>query len=367
MKIGIISTHSWTIPNKIHTGDYFYVLLAQTLDEMGHEVIFFAPDGSYVPPHGKQLTMPCAFGSSYPSSSECEQICFDKYKDILQTLDIVHDFSITKRIAENLLKIGYKNIISTPMGGTWLHPYPRHNIVVHSQSMRERGLRGTTDYENTLTPDLGGSVMPPITDAHVVNLGIDTEFYTPVYSKQNYFLWLGRWHPVRGYKFAIQLAKETGIKLVMAGTHPDREIVQHQKDCCFEAIKLAKNISNISFEWLPEDPHHHETKRTLLQNSKALILPTQFNEPFGLTMIESLSCGTPVITTNYGSMPEIITNNITGFTVDNNIQEFAAKLDLIKNIHPAICREQAVRKFDRKVMAKNYLKEYEKIINGENW
>src|SRR5579859_5761206 len=107
MRIGIIGTHFWKIPNEINTGDHFYAGLAKTLDEMGHEVFFFAPEGSYTPPNGKQLVIPCSFGSISPSSTECEQTCYDKYKNILLTLDVIHDFSITKRVTENLFNIGY--------------------------------------------------------------------------------------------------------------------------------------------------------------------------------------------------------------------------------------------------------------------
>jgi hypothetical protein len=102
MKITIISTHSFPVPYKTHSGDYFYADLARTLDEMGHDVTFVAPNGSYIPPHGKQLSMPCAYGNSNPTGEECEQECFDKYADILRHQDIVHDFSISKRIVEKL-------------------------------------------------------------------------------------------------------------------------------------------------------------------------------------------------------------------------------------------------------------------------
>jgi hypothetical protein len=182
MKIGIISTHSWPvlpISVRAHTGDFFYALLAQTLDEIGHEVTFFAPDGSYIPPNGKQLTMPCSQGTGYPSPLDCEQECYNKYSNILKQQDIVHDFSITKCIAENLYNEGYKNITSTLMGGTWKNINYKNNIICQSQAQRERLLRGATDYENAPPAtyfDSPSSII--IKDAHVVHDGIDTDFYT---------------------------------------------------------------------------------------------------------------------------------------------------------------------------------------------
>ncbi len=367
MKIAIISTHFWPIPYRNHSGDYFYALLAQTLDEMGHDVTFFAPDGSYVPLNGKQLTMPCSMGASNPSPQECENKCFDMYADILRNQDIVHDFSLTKQIIERLYNEGYKNTISNPLSGCWYYPNPRRNFIVFSENMKQRGLRGATDYENSPTPNVAGPNQPPILDAHIVYLGIDTDLYAPNYHKKNYFLWLGRWNPVRGYRLAIQLAKETGIELVIAGEHPDREVCMYQRSCCFEALDLAKDCPNIHFEWLPADPHHHEAKIKLIQNTKALLFPVQFQEPFGLMQPEALSCGTPVIGTNFGSVPEVIEHGKTGYVVENNVEAFKVAINNIDYINPIVCREQALKRFDRHVMAKNYIKEYRKIIAGESW
>jgi glycosyltransferase involved in cell wall biosynthesis len=369
MRIGIVSTHSWPVPNSRHTGDHFYAGLAKTFDEMGHEVFFFAPDGSYAPPHGKQLTMPCAYGkwSNEMTSAICEQQCYDMHSDLLKSLDIVHDFSVSKVVVENLHKEGYKNTISTPLGGVWKYPNPSRNFVVCSEDMKRRGLRGATDYEGTSTPDAAGSPQTPIKDAHVVYYGIDTDFYTPTYNKENFFLWFGRWHPVRGYEVAIDIAKRTGVELIMAGEHPDREDDTYLKNRCLDALKLAKGIPNIHFEWLPADPYHHEAKRDLIRRAKALLFPVQFQEPFGLMQPESLACGTPVIGTNLGSVPEVIEDSITGYVVDNSFAGFSEALKKIDNIIPAVCRSQAVKRFDRHVMAEAYIKEYQFVIDGMEW
>lgn len=367
MKIAIISTHWWPVPHSSHTGDHFYANLARTLDEMGHDVTFFAPDGSYVPPHGKQLTMPCSWGKLNPSAEDCEEKCFNMYSDILKDQDIVHDFSIKKGVIERLYNSGYKNTIASPMAGSWLYPNPGRNFVLFSKNMLDRALRGATDYEGSSTPDIAGPPQPPIKAGHIVNLGVDTDFYTPNYHKKEYFLWLGRWNPVRGYRLTIQLAKETGIELIMAGEHPDREVCMYQRSCSFEAVELAKDLPNIHFEWLPADPHHHEAKRALIQNAKALLFPVQFQEPFGLMQPEALACGTPVIGTNFGSVSEVIEHGKTGYVVENNVDAFKSAIELIGNINPIVCREQALKRFDRYIMAKGFVEEYRKVIAGESW
>lgn len=370
MKIAIIGTHFWPIPLfgwKNHPGDYFYAHLAKTLDEMGHEVTFVAPEGSYIPPHGRQLNMPVSWAKEPPYSYECEQLCYNQYSNILKEQDVVHDFSISKRIVDNLYQEGYYRTICSSLSGMWNYPQVPRNFVLSSQNMKERALRGATDYEGTPTPGAAGPPQRAIHNAHVVQYGIDTDFYTPTYQKKDYFLWFGRWHPVRGYHLAIELAKRTGIKLVMAGEHPDRDVAEFQRKCALEAVRAAKGCRNIDFEWLPADPEHHEEKKILIQGAKALLFPVQFQEPFGLMQPEALACGTPVIGTNYGSVPEIIRHGVTGFVLNNKIEEFISAIDMIEDIIPAVCRHDAVSRFDRHVMATNFLKEYQKVINGESW
>ncbi len=366
MKICIIGTHNFPIPYKTHSGDLFYAELAQTYDNMGHNVTFIAPENSQIPTHGEHLIMSCSYGQAVPSSIECEQLAFNSYYYIIKTHDIVHDFSITKRIADNLVSYGFKNVISTPLCGDWRFPTIQHNIVVVSEAMKQRGLRGATDYEGTPTPDMAGPSHPPIKNAEVVHLGIDTDFYYPTYNKQDYFLWMGRWHEVRGYKLAIELAKLTGINLILSGKHPEDEIFDYQKKCALEAIDLAKNHSNIKFEYLPDDSNHHIRKRELLQQAQAFLYPVQFQEPMGLSQLESLACGTPIIGTNYGSVPEVIENK-TGILCNNNLLDFANATLQTNKLDPKICRERAIKRFDLKVMAFNYIKLYRRVMQGESW
>lgn len=366
MHISLICSHSFPVPFTTYTGDYFIKNLASCFDKMGHKVTFVAPAGSYVPPHGQLLEMPCSWGKYPPTSQECEQAVFAKYSDELKRSDIIHDFSNSKQITESLNKIGFINTVSSPMGGNWNFATSlTRNIVVHSKAMLQRGLKGETDYTGTQLEHMGGPLQNPIKNAHVVHLGISTDFYHPTYNKKDHFLFLGRWHVVRGYKQVIELAKKTKIKLIIAGLDPNLEIFEAQKQCAYEAIELAKGASNISFEFLPEIGHH-EKKRELMQQAKAVILPTQFHEPFGLTMVESLACGTPVITTNYGSMPEIVTQD-AGFTCENNIIAFIDGIENIDKINPYLCRERAIKHFDKYLMARNFIKEYLSVINGASW
>ena len=370
MKIGIASTHSFPIGLRgpvTKTGDVVIMDLAIALSQMGHEVSLFTPDGGYCPPGVTIYPMKCSFGKYPPSGEECELDCFNKYTDVLNSLDIFHDFSVTKIITNKLNEIGHKNNISTLMGGAWTHVYDPTNLIVWSESHRYRVLNGFTDFHETPLDGLAGSNKPPLnTDAHIVMGGIDTEYYCPTYDKKDYFLFMGRWHPARGYKFAIDIARANpDIEFVMAGEHPDRELFEYQRNCALEAVELTKELPNVRFEWLPADPDHHDAKKALYQGAKAFLYSVQFHEPFGLSQAESLACGTPVIGTNYGSVPEVIEHGVTGFVCENSVQSFTDAIYKINEINPQTCREHAVNRFDRKVMAENYLIEYNSIINGK--
>jgi glycosyltransferase involved in cell wall biosynthesis len=253
------------------------------------------------------------------------------------------------------------------MGGVWNHPNPPINIVVWSEAMRGRGLRGASDYENSPDLGMGSPPMGPIKDAHVAYGGINTDWYTPTYEKEGFFLWMNRWHMAKGYRLAIELARTTGIELVMAGEHPDRELHEYQRGCANEAQQMAADLPNVRFEWLPADPDHHDAKRELYRRAKALLYTVQFQEPFGLSQAESLACGTPVIGTRFGSVPEVIEDGLTGYVRSDSIEDLATAVKLIDGIDPKVCRNRAVERFDRHVMAASYLKEYQAVIDGKTW
>jgi len=357
VKIGIVSSHHWPIPTPVHTGDIVILDLAIALTALGQDVTMFAPEGTAAP--GKLCVMQSAQGSGTPSAKDCEVGCYWDHSAELFACDVVHDFSTEKHISEMLYQEG-RPVIQTVFGGRWLRQDPPRNLVLQSHSHRERMLKGWTDYHGTPTPDLAGPDGPGISDAHVVYNGIDTDFYCPGDTpKGNHWLWLGRWHPVRGYKMAIDIARATGIELVMCGEDPSYMMWEAEKQCAREAVAYADGLSNVRFEYLPPDPDHHTAKREQYRRAKAFLLPTQFQEPFGLQQVEALACGTPVLSTDYGSMPELG----IAVCVHNALASFIAAV----NGWQTVGGPHSAARFDRSVMARNYLKEYERVIGGEKW
>lgn len=377
MKIALIASHAWPIPNAARTGDVWLLDLAKGLASLNHDVTMYAPEGTAF---GNVRPTGCAWGKVDPTPFEHETRRI--YSEHLDCFDIVHDASTSKVVGRRVAVSGLP-VCMTLTGGPWRDQLPPVNLCVFSNAQRERVLRGATDYEGSPTPDMGGPPGYPVKDAHVVYAGVDTDFYCPSdYSKEDWALWLNRWHPVKGYELAIRIAKETGTKLVMAGVHPDDTTNDHERKCAMEARELARDVPSIDFRWLPNEGHD-EAKRDLYRRARCLLYPVQFQEPFGLSMVEAMACGTPVVGSRLGSVPELAgwASWKDGIRLgDSNICELDA--DVVNRFAKSVawafsetagpgcaqaCRGEAVLNYSRDAMAKRYIAEYERAVGGERW
>ncbi|MDQ6834439.1 MAG: glycosyltransferase, partial [Chloroflexota bacterium] len=165
---------------------------------------------------------------------------------------------------------------------------------------------------------------------------------------------LGRITPHKGIVQAIEIAKRTGIPLKIAAKVDD----DHPE--YFDLVK--DEIDGRMIEWIGEIGD--DEKSDFLGNARALLFPIQWPEPFGLTMTEAMACGTPVLATPCGSVPEIVIDGVTGFirpTVDGLV-EAAGHLDEIDRL---TCRAQVEQHFSSRSMAIGYEQIYDLLINEE--
>lgn len=169
--------------------------------------------------------------------------------------------------------------------------------------------------------------------------GIDPEEFTFSEVKDDYFLFLSKasWK-VKGLKTALDLAKSTGINLRIAGGR---------------RFSLSRRIKYMGMVG-------GDKKRNLLAGARALLFPIQWEEPFGLVAAEALMSGTPVITSDRGSMPEVVTDDV-GFRCDT-IEELRAAVRSVGEISPGACRARAERLFSDESMARGYLLKYEEVL-----
>ncbi len=162
-------------------------------------------------------------------------------------------------------------------------------------------------------------------------------------------MFLGRLDKVKGLHNAIKAAKATGNKLIIGGNIPSTPDNYH-----YYKTEIEPQIDNEQVKYL--GALNDAEKNEYLGQSKALLFPIEWDEPFGMVMIEAMACGTPVIAFNCGSVPEIITPE-TGIRVDN-IEEMISAIKAIKNIDRKACREAAEKRFDVSVVAADYLKSF---------
>jgi glycosyltransferase involved in cell wall biosynthesis len=185
----------------------------------------------------------------------------------------------------------------------------------------------------------------------VIHHGIDVDKYELTEKKEPYLCFLGRICPIKGTHHAIAIAKKTGMRLKIAGEvqpifqdYFDEQILPQldgeQIECVGEADLAMKN--------------------ELLTHSTALLFPIEWDEPFGLVMVESMACGTPVIAFPGGAVQEIVKNGVSGY-VCSNVDEAAAALSLNK-FSPHIVRGYVQENFTSDKMARSYLELYRRLV-----
>lgn len=210
-------------------------------------------------------------------------------------------------------------------------------------------------YYNTISwnqrrnmPELDGGIF-----AGVVHNAIDVPSFPFDDAKDDYLLYLARISPEKGPHLAVEVARRTGRRLIMAGK------VDHL-DYNFFVTAVAPLIDGdqVIFAGEADGP----AKRALYRKARGLLMPIMWDEPFGLVLAEAQACGTPVVTFRRGAAPEIVLHGRTGFVVED-VEQMAQAVEHLDEIDPAACRAHAEMNFDAPVMAENYLKVYESILN----
>lgn len=196
--------------------------------------------------------------------------------------------------------------------------------------------------------------MPRIRTIHH---GIDMGQYQFQDRKQQYLSFLGRIAPMKGPHLAIQVAKKSGIPLKIAG-----EIQPLYQDYYESAIK--PHLDGKLIEYVGEADL--AAKNELLGNSLAMLFPIQWNEPFGLVMIESMACGTPVLALPGGSVEEVVRDGISGF-VCRSVEEMAERAqNSLSRIRPQKVRQYCQRYFSLNRMVTDYIALYQELAGEDS-
>ncbi len=219
--------------------------------------------------------------------------------------------------------------------------------------------------------------MPTVSQGHIlkaVHNAIRLENFPFVENKKNYYITLARFTPDKGQHIAVKYAIKHRKRLRMAGTVAG--IGSYQKlllelsnpTSSYRSIEGFKYYSD---QILPHVLSHPsitysgnlsgQKKNKFISEAKALLFPIQWEEPFGMAVIEAMACGTPVVAMNRGAMPEIIEHGVNGFLA-NNEKEFEEYMLRVEEINPADCRQTIKERFSAIAMARAYVERYEEVI-----
>jgi glycosyltransferase involved in cell wall biosynthesis len=197
--------------------------------------------------------------------------------------------------------------------------------------------------------------MPELRYAGVVYNGIDLDLYPFRTDKEDFALFLGRTAPEKGMARAVGAARAAGLRLVAAvksASETERSEWTH----------IIEPMLGPDVEVLGEITH--DRKVDLLSRARAVLFPIDWEEPFGLVMTEAMACGTPVVATPRGSVPEVIRDGETGFVVSlaDYPQQAAACLARVGELDPAVMRADVERRFSKEAMVTGYERVFSEVL-----
>lgn len=348
LRIAQVAPLWFSIPPKKYGGiEWIVYLLCEGLTKRGHKVTLFATKDSKVP---------CKLVGTFPRSLIESGISWQNPAFNIMNLteafkrakefDIIHThIDLWECFFSPLTKTISLHTIHNPLYTTedpkkdfrlfLLKKYRDQNFVAISKSQKKLSA-------------------VKLNFVAVIYNGIKIEDFKFNPKPKDHFIWCARIDKYKGIENAIEIAKRAKVKLILAGRlDPTRREYFKKK------IKphLGKQIKYIG-------EYSHKEKSNFFGQAKALLYPIQWHEPFGLNMVESMACGTPVIAFKMGSVPEIIKDGKTGFVV-NNIKEAVQAVKAIDKIKREDCRKWVEEKFSAERMVSDYEKLYFKLLENK--
>jgi len=360
LKIAHIGPPSLIPPRKYGGTQRLIYALAKKQAESGHDVTVFA---------GEESTIPGCKTKSFVNEDWIEKNWFGKkvlgfkhvlkcYSNIGKDFDIIHNHMWEEGIALSFLS---KIPVLTTIHGQAPQKYYQKMITrICSMTKKTKLVTISNNAYNQnkkiYGKDLLGFIHNCIEPSHL-------KFYkNPIKKHQIELCFLGLLSPHKGPHIAIKLVERLhkegkDVKLKIGG-----KIDKNYKDY---TKKIFAIIENKSYIQLMQNISSEEIA-SFFGNSDALLFPIQWDEPFGLVMIESLFCGTPVIGFSRGSVPEIIEDKVNGFVCENENEMYDAILS-IEMIERRKCHNSVLAKFTEDIVYKNYMQYYEQVIKDSNY
>jgi glycosyltransferase involved in cell wall biosynthesis len=316
-------------------------LLCDGLVDRGHEVTLFAPPTSTSPAQVEPLL-------DAPHPDEIERSLFevdhvarafaaiDEQARTDEPFDVVHDHCGFGALA-------MADRLDTPLVHTLHGPFDADATAFY----RAHGGKGTIV---AISHAQLADAPAVLQDSAVVHNPLNFDEWTLSTRPGEHVLWIGRMAPIKGPHRAIAAAREAGVPLVLAGP-----VQPGQEEYFAREVEPAIDGDRVRYA----GELHGPDKAQAYGEARAVLMPIRWAEPFGLVMTEAMACGTPVIAFREGAAPEVVSEGVTGWIVDDE-HEMAAAIGRADEIDRAACREHAERNFGLHAALDGYEAVYER-------
>jgi glycosyltransferase involved in cell wall biosynthesis len=340
LRVGVLAPIAWRVP-PVHYGPWERVvsILTEGLVARGVDVTLFATADSKT---SARLVAVAPRGYAEDPSLDAK---------VYECLHIASAFECASRGAFDILHnhfdflpLTYSRLISTPLVTTVhgfssariMPVYQAYNDITHLVAISEADRR------------------PELRYAATIHHGIPLEEFTLRTTDGDYLLFFGRIHPDKGAREAVEVALRTGHKLILAGIVQDQEYFRSAIEPFIDG-KMIRYVGAVG-------PAQRDA---LLGGARALLHLINFDEPFGLSVVESMATGTPVIAFARGSMPELIEDGISGFLVAaNDMDQAAAAVQRVSQLDRRAARAHVERHFSAQRMVDEYLDLYARLATS---
>ncbi|MFK4295930.1 glycosyltransferase involved in cell wall biosynthesis [Arthrobacter sp. GAS37] len=336
MRIGLVAPPWIPVPPPAYGGTESIIdILARGLVAAGHDVLLAAASGSTCPV-AKVPGPPLADGSRIGNGTD--ELRHSVYAfAAMDDVDLIHDNTLAGPLYRHRPQ-------GTPIVATAHLPFSAENHDIYQAMATDTAIIAISHHQ--------ADTAPGIKIRRVIHHGIDTQSVPLGAGDGGYACFLGRMHPGKGLPEAIETARLAQVPLRIAAKMYSAE--EHEYYAAVIAPLLGPDV-----EYLGE--LNAADKFVLLGGSVALLNPLQWDEPFGMAMIESLASGTPVVATFRGSAPEIVAEGVTGY-LRSSPPELAEALIAAATLDRGECRRAAENYFSAERMVAEHLALYEELL-----
>jgi glycosyltransferase involved in cell wall biosynthesis len=334
LRIAVLAPISWRVPPR-HYGPWeqFVSLLTEGLVERGADVTLFATLDSVTTARLVGCA-PCGYSEDSTLDAkvwECLHVSgvFERAAQF----DLIHN-------SFDFLPLSFSKLVDTPVVTT-IHGFSSERILPVYQKYNQHG-----HYVAISDADRH----PSLDYAATIHHGIDMTAFELGGGPRGYLLFFGRIHPDKGTEQAILIAQASGLPLVIAGIVQDRDYFERAVEPHLDGEKI-RFVGAVT----------SDQRSALLGGARALIHYVSFDEPFGFSVVEAMACGTPVIATRRGAMPEIIRDGINGRLVDS----LGGAIEAVRGVadlDPRGVRASVAQRFDKGRMVDDYVALYRRIL-----